>query len=198
MDKNTTIYIVSGYMRTGTSMMMKALEAGGLDAAYRQSRETMRKSYADKHYDPNIGGLYELESEDYNALGFPEKYQGKLIKVLMGGISSVNATSGLRVIFMRRDFEEIRQSYMAFFDQNLPARKETFEKKINLTIKLLQNRKDLLSLDVFWYSEVIKDPRKHFQLLKDHGWEINVEECVKVIDPQYYRFRKENLTEGII
>ena len=58
------LYIVSGFMRTGTSMMMKALEAGGLEAAYQQSREAMRKRYADEHYDPNVGGRYELRRRD--------------------------------------------------------------------------------------------------------------------------------------
>ena len=48
------LYVVSGFMRTGTSMMMKALEAGGLKVKYKQSREEMRKSFADKYYDPNI------------------------------------------------------------------------------------------------------------------------------------------------
>ena len=75
--KDKTLYVVSGFMRTGTSMMMKALEAGGLEACYRQSREEMRLRFADEHYDPNVGGLYELEREDYREKGFPRKYEGK-------------------------------------------------------------------------------------------------------------------------
>jgi len=46
-----TLYVVSGFMRTGTSMMMRALEAGGMDASYRQSRETMRQH---QYHDPGV------------------------------------------------------------------------------------------------------------------------------------------------
>ena len=77
-----TLYVVSGFMRTGTSMMMRALEAGGMNAAYRISREKMREHYADEFYDPNIGGLYELERKDYQSFYFPRQFEGKLIKAL--------------------------------------------------------------------------------------------------------------------
>ena len=76
------IYVVSGFMRTGTSMMMKALEAGGMDASYKQSRDVMKDHYADEYYNPNIGGLYELEKQDYQKWDFPRDYEGKLIKAL--------------------------------------------------------------------------------------------------------------------
>ena len=85
-QEDKTLYVVSGFMRTGTSMMMKALEAGGLDACYKQSREEMKNRYADEHYDPNIGGLYELERKDYQKPNFPRDYEGKLIKCLNKGI----------------------------------------------------------------------------------------------------------------
>jgi len=82
MEKDKILYVVSGFMRTGTSMIMKALESGGLDAEYKQSRDEMKNRYSDKNYDPNIGGLYELERQDYMGLDFPNKYTGKLIKGL--------------------------------------------------------------------------------------------------------------------
>ncbi|MHC4070318.1 MAG: hypothetical protein ACYSR8_12230, partial [Planctomycetota bacterium] len=71
-------------------MMMRALEAGGLKAEYKQSRETMRKHYADEYYDPNIGGLYELERRDYAKPDFPLPYDGKLIKGLMRCVPAMN------------------------------------------------------------------------------------------------------------
>ena len=119
MDKkNKTLYVVSGFMRTGTSMMMKALEAGGMDACYRQSRDEMKNRFADEHYDPNIGGLYELERGDYQKPDFPKGYEGKLIKALNQGIPKMAVMPEIRAVFMRRDAEEIRQSYMPFLGRN--------------------------------------------------------------------------------
>jgi len=73
--------VVSGFMRTGTFMMMKALQAGGLDASYSQSRDTMKDRWKDEHYDPNIGGLYELNRKEYKQKNFPRQFDGRLIKV---------------------------------------------------------------------------------------------------------------------
>ena len=51
------IFIVSGFMRTGTSMMMKCLEAGGLEAVFNPTRERMNKDFGDEHDQPNEGGV---------------------------------------------------------------------------------------------------------------------------------------------
>ena len=118
MDK--TVYVVSGFMRTGTSMMMRALESGGMTACYRQSRDEMRLRFADEHYDPNIGGLYELAPKDYQDKNFPEPYKGKLIKGLNFCVPRMKVMpDGIRVVLMLRDKEEIRQSYDAFFGKQL-------------------------------------------------------------------------------
>lgn len=79
------VYVIGGFMRSGTSMMMRALEAGGMEACYRKSRDQMKARYADDQYDPNAGGLYELERRDYRRPDFPIGYEGKLIKCLQRG-----------------------------------------------------------------------------------------------------------------
>lgn len=192
------LYVVSGFMRTGTSMMMRALEAGGLDAAYRQSREDMRARFADEHYDPNIGGLYELEPRDYRAVDFPRQFDGKLIKALNLGVPRMNVMpDGMRVVFMRRDAEEIRQSYLAFFNQHL-ANIETLDERMDNVIERIQNRRDIKSLHVFWYRSVVDQPVRHFEILAAAGWPIDAEAAASTVDPQHCRYRLENLTVGVI
>lgn len=192
------LYTVSGFMRTGTSMMMRALEAGGMETCYKQSRDVMKDRFADKHYDPNIGGLYELERRDYGEFGFPEKYKGKLIKALNMGVPRMAVMpEGVRVVFMRRDTEEIRQSYDAFFGHQL-ANIEHLERNMADIIERIGNRRDVLSLDVFWYRDVVVEPLKHFNTLREHGWPIDVGEAVAIVDPQHCRFRLEILTPGIV
>ncbi len=190
-----TLYVVSGYMRTGTSMMMKALEIGGLTAEYKQSRDEMKDRFADEFYDPNIGGLYELERQDYTNPNFPKGYEGKLIKALAGGVDKMKVMpDGIRVIFMRRDTEEIRQSYQAFFGTPLRHDTKTLQKTIDLCIERGKNRKDVISYDEIWYRDVVENPRPIFEKL---DWPIDVDKSVSMIDKKYCRFKLEELDVGI-
>jgi len=198
-NDDNSLYIVSGFMRCGTSMMMKALEEAGLFAEYKNSRDDRtRKPHIDEHYDPNEGGLYELERSDYLTKDFPRKYKGKLIKCLYGGLERMNVMpDGINIVFMRRDFEEIRQSYQAFFGQKLKFDKSV-EESFDLMIQKMLNRKDVNNMHVFWYREVVEEPYKHFKILKDAGWPIDIDKAVEVVNPDLCRFRKESLVEGII
>ncbi len=191
------LYVVSGFMRTGTSMMMRALEAGGLETSYKADRDKMKNHYADEHYDPNIGGLYELERQDYKDPNFPRDFEGKLIKALNIGVPRMAVMpEGIKVIFMRRDKEEIRQSYDAFFGQQIQV--ENLDKGMEIIKEKILNRKDVKSFHEFWFREVIDNPYKHFQTLKDVGWPIDTNKCTDMVDPKYCRFRLENLTVGIL
>lgn len=194
------IFVVTGFMRSGTSMMMRALEAGGLDACYDASRDEMKARFADEKYDPNIGGLYELRRDQYNETDFPLKYEGKLIKALRGGVPKMAVCpTGLRVVLMLRDPEEIRQSYNAFFSGNMPvSNNEEIVKEMNLLEEKIRNRKDVLSLDVLWYRDVVANPLGAFTLLRDHGWSIDVEKCVAVVDEGLVRYKHENLHYGVL
>lgn len=193
-DKST--YIVTGYMRTGTSMMMRALEAGGLEAVYRQSRNDMKARLSDEHYDANVGGLYELEQTDYRADGFPRQYAGKLIKMILPPPTTMAVMDDVRIVVMRRDAEEIRQSYLAFFNRNIDT--SEVDARMERMIEELQNRKDVKALDVFWYRDVVAEPLKHFELLKAHGWNIKPQKCAEVVNPGLCRFKREELTIGVI
>ena len=178
-------------------MMMQALEAGGLDARYRQSRDVMKDRFSDEFYDGNAGGLYELERQDYREFGFPKKYEGTLIKALNTGVPGMAVMPhGIQVVFMRRDAEEIRQSYNAFFDRQL-ENIEHLERNMADVIERIRNRKDILSLDVFWYREVLARPKEHFEKLLAHGWPVNVDAAISVVNPALCRFKIENLEVGI-
>lgn len=192
-----TVYVVSGHMRTGTSMMMKALEAGGLKAVKRQSREKgTRLPHKDKFYDPNPGGLYELERMDYQRYDFPSQFKGKLIKCLWGGIPKMCAGK-YKIIFMMRHPEEIRQSYMAFFNiSNLPSIEDYYQRMNNI-ISIMDMRKDMDYI-ILNYRSVIENPKKEFQKLKDARWPINIDKCVKQVNPHLCRYKLENLEVGII
>ena len=169
-----------------------------MDACYKQSRDEMKGRFADDHYDPNIGGLYELERNDYQGRDFPRGYEGKLIKGLNFCVPRMNVMpDGIRVIFMRRHPEEIRQSYAAFFNKQL-LNIDRVGQNMESIIERIENRKDVLSLDVFWYRDVVSEPLRHFELLQRSGWPVSAVRASETVDPQYCRFKLEDLTVGIV
>lgn len=192
-----TVYVVSGWMRSGTSMMMRALEAGGMDACYRQSRDEMKNRFADEHYDPNIGGLYELERKDYRDPEFPRMYDGKLIKCLRMGLGRMRVMDSIKVVFMRRDPEEQRQSYMGFFG-GTPPTVEQIQKQVAESLEAAYNRRDtsVLELD---YPCVISNPAQSLERVQAFfGVDLDIHAAASTIDPVYYRYRKEELEVGVV
>lgn len=193
------IHIVSGFMRTGTSAMMSALIAGGMDAAWSEQRDKLAESKADEHYHPNKSGLYEVSLREYSEPTFPLQYQGKLIKVMVWGTDGLAVNpEGYRVILMQRDKEEIRQSFEAFFEK--PLRMpwfEQYEQRMDRAFEMLLNRRDVLSVHRIQYRKLVNDPNEVLEYLARRGWPIDVAKSSVVIDPEQCRFRRENLTVGI-
>lgn len=178
--------------------MMRALIAGGLDAAWSDVRNQMANSHADKHYHPNRDGLYEVALKEYADLDFPLKYQGKLIKVMLWGLDHLAVNpDGYRVVIMRRDLEEIRQSYEAFFGHPLRASwLGEYRERIQRAQRMLHNRSDVYSTTVLNYRDLIDNPRSTFNELYDLI-EFDIDKAATTIDPSLYRFRREKLTVGI-
>lgn len=203
-----TVYIVSGFMRSGTSMMMRCLEAGGLEAAFKPARDELNERWGDENYKPNPDGFYEQGRDEYIEPYFPSQYKGRLIKILLGGIlpklSQYSFPVGsYRIVFMRRDPEEIRQSYEAFFEpaprDAIKWRKwlaEEYENKCWYAINQLNNRIDT-ELSVLHYREVVEDPLSAFQQLHRDGWPIKCHAAAAIVDKKQCRFRCEELQIGI-
>lgn len=191
------IHIVSGLYRSGTSAMMQSLIAGGLSAAWSEGRNAVADQHADEHYHPNKTGLYEVPLKEYSGVKFPLDYQDKLIKVMLWGIDHLAVNpEGYRVVIMRRDPEEIRQSYEAFFARKCPAMPEYYE-RIERAANILANRGDVRGLNVMDYSNLVADPEWAMVRLRKSDWPIDPLEAAAVIDPAQYRFRRELLTVGI-
>ena len=142
-EETKMIYIVSGFMRSGTSMMMRCLEAGGLTVEYDKDREDhMQKDYPDgnpvfyeqthesriknlSHAAHENGMVYGyadscLGSEDL-ANKFTQQYEGKVIKVLEPWLWCLPRNANIEMIFMTRDPKEIRKSFNHMLGRDLGA-----------------------------------------------------------------------------
>jgi hypothetical protein len=98
-----TITVVSGLPRSGTSMMMKMLEAGGLTVL------TDNQRVADED---NPKGYYEDErikrlAKDASWLG---EARGKVVKVVSPLLRHLRSEFRYRIVFVRRDMAEVLAS----------------------------------------------------------------------------------------
>lgn len=110
------IYVVSGLPRSGTSMMMGMLAAGGLPVL----ADGRRASDVD-----NPRGYFELEavkgSEKDTA--WVADAGGKVVKVISYLLTSLPADRDYRVVFMRRSLDQVVSSQRAMLERlAAPAR----------------------------------------------------------------------------
>ena len=111
------IYLVSGFSRSGTSMMMRCLAAGGLSAADDHQFDELNRIYGDETYQPNPNGFFMVaEYGEFMRPDFAEEYEGRLIKIPYEYILSLPHHS-YRMVFMLRNPQEIYKSMIRFMPQ---------------------------------------------------------------------------------
>lgn len=188
--REDTNYIVSGLERSGTSMMMQVLAAGGIPVSYSEKRKP------DVH---NPKGYYELEGgKIINRLiqgTFPfESYKGAFIKITAYGLSYL-PPGHYKIIYMERNLEEVLDSMekMAqLTDENREETKQSFEKLNEKIIKDIQMKKhtDILFVN---YNDVLRDPETNIgKICKFIGpYHYDTSKMIAVIDSTLYRQRRE-------
>jgi len=98
-----TIGIVSGLPRSGTSMMMRMLDVGGMEVLI----DRIRKADQD-----NPRGYYEFERVkqiEHDKSWLPDA-EGKVVKIISQLLRHLPSDYQYKVVFMRRDMEEILAS----------------------------------------------------------------------------------------
>lgn len=189
------IYIVSGWIRHGTSMMMACLEAGGMEIVWSEEREReAQRRFGDDLYRGNDRYL-ELTVQDFLAPGFPLSYEGRVVKCLRQALLQIPA-GGYRIVYMRRDGEETRQSAQALFNKALPAEwAQTVERETARVVGIMGQRRDVSLIEIP-YRAVLADPLPWFERLREAGWPIDAEKSAAIVDPSKCRYRTESLQRG--
>lgn len=184
-----TINIVSGLPRSGTSMMMQMLEAGGLEIFTDKKRE------ADEN---NPKGYYEHEA--VKALGRSKKFlldaNGKTVKVIAQLLEKLPLNYRYRIVFMERNVLEIIASQQKMLERDgkrvksdiLPMNLlKQYESTIEKVKKWAENR---LNVEIHFvsYSEVMKAPFMQAMLINDFfEGQLEVEKMAKRVDSTLYR-----------
>jgi hypothetical protein len=97
------VTVVSGLPRSGTSMMMRMLEAGGLPVLV----DGLRTADED-----NPRGYYEFERVKQLAddTGWLPEARGKVVKIISALLQHLPPSERYRIVFMRRDLGEVLAS----------------------------------------------------------------------------------------
>lgn len=189
--KNPRIIIVSGLPRSGTSMTMKMLEAGGIPPLTDHIRS------AD---DDNPKGYYEFERakklREGDTAWIPEA-EGKAVKVIGALLMHMPANYEYQVLFMRREMSEILASQAKMLENRGEGNNIDDETMATLFIKHVKQVEDWMKsqpnlkyIDVD-YNAMLKDPIPHVKKINQFlGDELDEAAMIAVVDPNLYRQRK--------
>lgn len=185
------IAIVSGLPRSGTSMMMRMLDAGGMEVV----SDGIRRADVD-----NPKGYYEFErvkriKED--ATWIPST-RGKVFKMVSLLLYHLPANERYRIVLMRRDTNEILASERKMLERlGKDANHATDERMADIFRKHLQHlegwleQQSHLSVLQVSYNDVVGDPRGPLErVARFMGGGLDVEKMMGVVDPALYRNRK--------
>lgn len=185
------IVIVSGLPRSGTSMMMKMLEAGGIPPLTDKIRE------ADND---NPKGYFEFERVkqlDKGDVAWLPEARGKVVKIISALLKHLPADHEYRIIFMRRNMPEILASQRKMLirrgenadDMDDAKMAALFEKHLQSTIQWVENQPNISLLYVH-YSDMLSDPIPQIKRVNEFlNGRLNEDAMANVVDPNLYRNR---------
>jgi hypothetical protein len=180
------MYVVTGFPRSGTSMMMRCLQFAGIEPVVSASREAAMSHRNRGDYAANPYGFFEAEERDALRVGFLESIEdNRCIKLLPTSLTCLPVRPTV-VIWMRRDPAEIRRSYERTFpkedfDAKFPAWPRTHDVQLQSIRPILRDRRSIELYEVH-YAEVISNPLRALLALP-----INFEMASLAVDSSLYR-----------
>ncbi|MGA1824822.1 MAG: sulfotransferase domain-containing protein [bacterium] len=187
------IIIVSGLPRSGTSMMMKMVEAGGVEIATDGIRS------AD---DDNPKGYYELERvkdlDKHKDKSWLIALRGKAVKIISYFLKELPDENNYKVIFIERNLQEISASQNKMLSNRGEPLDPANERKIieKFETHLKKVRYMLCKTPHFEtifinHREVLNNPYEQAKRVnKFLGGCLNEEKMTGVVDQNLYRNRK--------
>jgi hypothetical protein len=189
------IVVVSGLPRSGTSMTMKMLEAGGMQPvtdAVRSADEDNPKGYFE---DERVKDLGQMEDRSWLRAA-----RGKVIKVVSSLLQHLPDDNFYQVIFMRRNLHEVLASQSKMLDRRGEASHTSDQELIEKYSSHLEKVEfqlrfrpwfDALYVD---HRSVLEDPAGAARRINEFlGGKLDERRMAEAVDPNLYRNRAENL-----
>ncbi len=186
------ITVVTGLPRTGTSMMMRMVEAGGIPVMIDGVRE------AD---DDNPRGYYEFEAvkKTKQDASWVNSANGKAVKLVYRLLYDLPAGQSFRLLFMRRKLSEVLASQDAMLERlnhdqagkmNQAQFEQLFGQELNKVESWLRDQSHMSTLDVD-YNQMIENPQPQVEAINEFlGGDLDVEAMRQVVEPSLHRQRR--------
>jgi hypothetical protein len=193
LRKGAPVIVVSGLPRSGTSMAMKMLEAGGMPLVV----DGIRTADED-----NPKGYYELERvkelDKGGDQGWVKGARGKAVKIISFLLKDLPGDSRYKIIFMHRDLSEVLASQAKMLERRGEKSQTDDGRMRDLYTRHLAKTKELLASDDRFevldlqYKHVIEMPGDAAHKIREFvGLPLDLEKMAQVADRGLYRNRGE-------
>jgi hypothetical protein len=186
-----TITIVSGLPRSGTSLMMRMLGAGGM----RLLVDNIRTADED-----NPKGYYEFErvkrlKEDSTWL---RDARGGAVKMVTALLRDLPSTENYKILFMKRNMLEVLASQKVMLERHGESRNETsdeemaglFRKHLAEIEKWLEKQENMQVIYIS-YNDILGEPFQNALAVRRFvGVPLDIDKMAGVVDKSLYRQRQ--------
>jgi LPS sulfotransferase NodH len=193
MAERDYLTIVSGLPRSGTSMMMKMVEAGGIPVIVDNIRG------AD---DDNPKGYYEFEpvKKTKEDASWVEGSAGKCVKMVYRLLYDMPSTHKYRVLFMRRHLDEVIKSQQVMLERSGKKGgdlgddqfKMLFRKETDKCLKWIADQPNIECIEVSYNDLLANALPLISQVNQFLGGDLNEEAMAGVVDPSLWRNRSQS------
>jgi hypothetical protein len=193
---HSDIIIVSGLPRSGTSLLMQMLDAGGVEVV----TDHVRTADTD-----NPRGYYELEKVKkikQDATWLPQT-RGKAFKMISQLLYDLPPGESYRILFMERDLDEILVSQEKMLQRlkRPTAPRDQIKRAYGLHLQRLHawlNQQGNMEVLCCSYSDLIEHPQEHAQRVSDFlGGKLSIPSMTQAVDPSLYRNRNPSSAGAI-
>jgi hypothetical protein len=184
------IVVVSGLPRSGTSMAMKMLEAGGLRVVTDGQRSADEDNPKGYYEDERVKDLHQPGDK-----AWLREARGKVVKIISFLLKSLPADNNYKVLFMHRSLREIVASQNKMLIRRGERNDTSDERAVQLLDEQVRDARFFLRRPQFEvlelnYGEMLQAARP--QALRIAGFlgePLDQEKMAQVVDVQLYRNR---------
>jgi hypothetical protein len=184
------IVIVSGLPRSGTSMAMQMLAAGGhpvITDGIRTADEDNPKGYYEQE---RVKDLHK----DAIDRSWVRGTRGKAIKIISFLLKYLPDDNNYKIIFMRRDLNEVLSSQTKMLERRGEPNETPDEDMLSIwkdhlwkVDYLLKHARHMESLEIV-YSDALGDPMREVTRIRDFlGRDLELDRMAGVVDPSLHR-----------
>jgi hypothetical protein len=185
------VFVVSGLPRSGTSMAVKMLEAGGV----KPFTDSLRRPDVD-----NPKGYFEYEPVKDLAKATDKRWvrrcRGRVVKVISFLLADLPRDCRYKVLFMLRDLDEVVASQNKMLERRGEALrqdddevKRMFREHLERTGRWLRRQPNFEVLELR-YPEVIRSPETSAERIREFlKLDLDVRRMAEAVDPELYRNR---------